>query len=249
MSGSSSVAAQISPIDRSTSLPIETRPAKPTPRALPRDISAPIMVPECEAKNVRPTGMSGSAKAALAVSITPSRRLTTPRLDGPMRRMPVSAATSLQTLLARDAVRAGLGEAGRQDGGDLHARPAAFGYRVDHGLGRHHHIGVVRRLGQRRDGLPGALAEHGLAARIDADRSCRESPPGAGISAAGRWSWRRRPTGRSIATERGESSAWRRAARSTRRRRHADFRRAKRRGVIVPFAEIRGVSKPFPSRP
>ena len=96
MSGSSSVHAQISPTDRSTSLPIETSPAKPTPRALPRDISAPIMVPECEAKNVRPTGMSGSAKAALAVSSRPSRRFTTPRLDGPMMRMPVSAATSFR---------------------------------------------------------------------------------------------------------------------------------------------------------
>ena len=86
-------------------------PRSRRPRALPRDISAPIMVPECEAKKVRPTGMSGSAKAALAVSITPSRRLTTPRLEGPISRMPVSAATSLQALLARHAVRAGLGEA------------------------------------------------------------------------------------------------------------------------------------------
>ena len=94
MSGSSKVERQISPTVRSTSLPTETRPAKPTPLALPRDISAPIIVPECEPTKMRPTGMSGSAKAALAVSITPSRRLTTPRLDGPITRMPVSPATS-----------------------------------------------------------------------------------------------------------------------------------------------------------
>jgi hypothetical protein len=59
--------------DRSTSLPIDTREANPTPFCLPRDIRAPIMVPECEATNRRPTGMSGSAKAALAVSIMPLR--------------------------------------------------------------------------------------------------------------------------------------------------------------------------------
>jgi hypothetical protein len=94
MSGSSSVDKQISPTVRSTSLPTETKAAKPTPRALPRDISAPIMVPECEATKMRPTGMPLSAKAALAVSITPSRKFTTPRLDGPTTRIPVAAATS-----------------------------------------------------------------------------------------------------------------------------------------------------------
>ena len=94
MSGSSSVAAQISPTDRSTSLPTETRPAKPMWRALPRDSSAPIMVPLCEAAKMRPTGRSFSSKAAFAVSITPSRRLTTPRLEGPTMRRPVLATTS-----------------------------------------------------------------------------------------------------------------------------------------------------------
>ena len=199
--------------ERSTSLPTETSPAKPTPLALPRDISAPIMVPECEPTKMRPTGMSGSAKAALAVSITPSRRLTTPRLDGPTTRMPVSRRDLAQPLLARGAVRAGLGEARRQDGGDLHAGPAAFGDRVDHGLGRHQDVGVVRRLGQGRDGRPGALAQHGLAPRIDRiDRA-----------AIARLAQEiQRPAGglRGIvgladsATERGDSSACRSAARS-----------------------------------
>ena len=133
--------------------------------ALPRDISAPIMVPECEATKMRPTGMSGSAKAALAVSITPSRRLTTPRLDGPISRMPVSAATSRSRCSRATPVRAGLGKARRQDGGDLHAGTAAFGYRLDHGLGRHHHIGVIGRLRAAPTRLPGALAEHRVAAR------------------------------------------------------------------------------------
>jgi len=94
MSGSSRVEKQISPTEMSISLPTETNPAKPMPFDLPRDISAPIIVPECEATQVRPTGMSGSANAAFAVSITPSRMLITPRHDGPTMRMPVSDATS-----------------------------------------------------------------------------------------------------------------------------------------------------------
>ena len=97
-------------------------PAKPTPRALPRDISAPIMVPECEAKKMRPTGMSGSAKAALAVSISAFAQID----DAEARRADHADAglgrDLAQPLLARDALGAGLGEAGRQDGGDLHAR-------------------------------------------------------------------------------------------------------------------------------
>ena len=72
----------------------------------------------------------------------------------------------LQPLLARGP-SPGLGKARRQDGGDLHTGPAAFGYRLDHGFGRDHQIGVVGRFGQRRDRLPGALAQHGLAPRID----------------------------------------------------------------------------------
>jgi hypothetical protein len=64
------------------------------PRALPRDRSAPIMVPECEAAKMRPTGRSGSSKAALAVISAFERRSTTPRLEGPTTRMPVAAQIS-----------------------------------------------------------------------------------------------------------------------------------------------------------
>ena len=95
MPGSSSVAAQTSPIDRSTSLPTETRPAKPMPRALPRDSSVPIMPPECEAAKMRPTGRPGSSKAALAVSKVLCRISTTPRLDGPIRRVPEVLSSAL----------------------------------------------------------------------------------------------------------------------------------------------------------
>src|SRR5215213_8573653 len=95
MPGSSSVAWQISPIDRSTSLPTETSPAKWMPRALPRDRNVPIMPPECDAAKMRPTGRSGSSKAALAVRNVLCRRSTTPRLDGPTRRVPESFRSCL----------------------------------------------------------------------------------------------------------------------------------------------------------
>src|SRR6266545_1826564 len=120
MSGSSRVAAQISPSERSTSFPTETKPAKPVPRAFPRDISAPIMLPLWEAAKMRPSGKSFSSKAAFAVSMTRVRKSTTPRLDRP-----------------------------------------------DRGLRGRHDIGVLGRLGQRRERRPGALAEHGVAPRID----------------------------------------------------------------------------------
>ena len=64
------------------------------PRALPRDSSEPIMLPECEAAKKRPVGKSFSSKAALAVSIARVRRSTMPRLDGPTTRMPVLAQMS-----------------------------------------------------------------------------------------------------------------------------------------------------------
>ena len=91
MPGSSSVASQISPSDRSTSLPTATKPANAIPRALPRENSEPIMPPECEATKMRPARMSGSSKVGLPVSIARLRRSITPQLDGPTSRMPVSA--------------------------------------------------------------------------------------------------------------------------------------------------------------
>ena len=166
------------------------------PLALPRDISAPIIVPECEATKVRPTGMSGSANAALAVSITPSRRLMTPRLDGPTMRMPVSAATSRRRC-SRATPSAPVSEkpAARMRG-DLHAGLAAFGDGVDHDVGSapRGRRGPAPRAARRpisRRARPSRCRGAG-----SPDRSCRDSPPGAGISAAGRWSCRRRPTAR-----------------------------------------------------
>ena len=67
---------------------------------------------------------------------------------------------------------------------------------VDHGLGRHHEIGVVGRLGQRRHRLPGALAQHRLAPRIDRIDRAAKAGLAQVIAAAGRWSSRHRPTAR-----------------------------------------------------
>ena len=130
------------------------------PRALPRVSSAPIRLPLWEAAKMRPTGKSVSSKAALAVSIALVRRSTTPRLDGPTRRMPVRAQVSRRRAFAREAGGAGFRETVGQHGRDLDAEPAAFLDRSDRGLGRRHDIGVVGRLGQRRERRPGALAQH-----------------------------------------------------------------------------------------
>ncbi len=94
ISGSSRVASQISPRVRSTSEPVETNPAKPRPRAFARVISAPMTLPDWDATNDGPTGRSGSANAALAVSSMPLRGLTTPMLFGPTTRTPYRRATS-----------------------------------------------------------------------------------------------------------------------------------------------------------
>ena len=130
------------------------------PRALPRESSEPIMLPECEAAKMRPAGNSFSSKAALAVSIALVRRSTMPRLDGPTTRMPVRRADLAQPRHAHVALLAGFGEAVGEHGRDLDAEPAAFRHRVDRGVGRRHDIGVVGRLRQRRERRPGALAEH-----------------------------------------------------------------------------------------
>src|SRR5919204_541834 len=64
MPGSSRVAAQMSPSVRSTSLPTEAKPAKCTPRALPRERNVPIMPPECDPAKMRPTGRSARPRTA-----------------------------------------------------------------------------------------------------------------------------------------------------------------------------------------
>ena len=100
-SGSSSAARQTSPIDRSASPPTETSPANPSPLRLPRDINAPIKLPLCEATNSPPTGRSGSAKAALAVSVMPVFRLARPMDDGPStRNFPRAISACSRSVLA-----------------------------------------------------------------------------------------------------------------------------------------------------
>src|SRR5262245_8403965 len=142
MSGSSRVAAQISPSERSTSLPTETKPAKPVPRALPRDISAPIMLPLWEAAKMRPSGKS-------------VRR--TDDADA------VARARLTQARFARHAFVARLRETVGQHGRDLDAERPALLDRGDGRLGRRHDIGVLWRLGQRRERGPGAFAQHRVA--------------------------------------------------------------------------------------
>ena len=167
MPGSSSVVAQISPSERSTSLPTDTSPAKPTPRALPRESSAPIRLPLWEAAKMRPAGKSGSSKAAFAVSMALLRRSTTPRLEGPTRRMPVRAQVSRRRLSRTSPSRAGFREAVGEHGRHLDPEAAAFLDRLDRGLRRRHDVGVVGDLRQRRERGPCALAQHLLAPGID----------------------------------------------------------------------------------
>jgi len=160
MSGSSRVAAQISPSERSTSLPTETKPAKPVPRALPRDISAPIMLPLCEAAKTRPSGKSFSSKAAFAVSITRVRRSTTPRLEGPTMRMPVRAQVSRRRVSRAMPSAPASAKPSASTVATLDAERPAFLDCRDGGLRRRHDIDVVGRLGQRGERGPSALAEH-----------------------------------------------------------------------------------------
>src|SRR6266545_3269953 len=171
MPGSSSVAAQISPSERSTSLPTETRPAKAMPRALPRDMSVPMRLPLCEAAKMRPAGRSGSSKAAFAVSMVRVRRSTTPRLDGPTMRRPVRAQVSRRTFGARFRETVG------QYGCDLDAETAALLDRRNGSFRRRHDVGVLGRLGQCGERRPGALAEHGFAPRIDRIDAARIAHP------------------------------------------------------------------------
>ena len=125
------------------------------------------MPPECEAAKMRPTGRSGSSNAALAVRKVLCRRSTTPRLDGPTRRVPVSLDDLPDPRFARGAFRAGLAEAVGERGHHRHADPAALLDGVHRRVGRGDDIGVVRHLGQIGERRPGALAQDLVAARID----------------------------------------------------------------------------------
>ena len=135
------------------------------PRALPRETSAPIMLPLCEAAKMRPTGRSASANAALAVSSTLSRRLTTPRLDGPTMRMPVCAQMSLSRASRASPSATRLGEAVGQHRATATPARAAVLDRGDRTFGRRHDVGVIGHFRQRGDRRPRALAQHFVSRR------------------------------------------------------------------------------------
>ena len=165
---------------------------------------------ECEAAKMRPTGRSVSSKAALAVSIALRAQVDDAEARRPDDADAGARADLAQPRLARRAFGAGLGEAVGQHGRDLHAEPAAFRDRRDRGLGRRHDVGVLGHFRQRRERRPGALAEHGVAPRIDRIDAAGIARPAAEyfsgrpavLLASSDW-----PT---IATERGASSASRR---------------------------------------
>ena len=167
MPGSSSVASQISPSERSTSLPTETRPAKPTPRALPREAARRSCCRCGRRRRCGPTGSSASSKAAFAVSIALLRRSTTPRLDGPTRRMPVRAhisrsRASRATPGAPVSAKPSASTVATRTPSRPHSSTASIA-----ASRRRHDIGVLRHLRQRRKRGPGALAQHALAPGID----------------------------------------------------------------------------------
>ena len=83
---SSTSRSSSSPMPRSASLPTETSLANPRPRAAPRDISVPSMVPDCEITLVLPTGGAPPSSTALTVMATLPGTSTTPMLLGPSRR-------------------------------------------------------------------------------------------------------------------------------------------------------------------
>ncbi len=110
---------------------------------------------------------SGSSNAALAVRKVLCRRSTTPRLDGPTRRVPESFRSCL--IRASRAVPSGpgLGKAVGERRHHRHADPRAFLDRLHRGVGRRDDIGVLGDFRQSGQRCPGALAQHLVAARVD----------------------------------------------------------------------------------
>jgi len=94
VSGSSTSREAISPADRSASLPVPITLAKPKPRAAARLSSVPMTLPECETTDQRPGFRPSASSAALTLQAVAARRLTTPMLLGPSRRMPPARAVA-----------------------------------------------------------------------------------------------------------------------------------------------------------
>ena len=197
MPGSSSVAAQISPSERSTSLPTETsagkadaaRLAARTDRA---DHAAGMRGGEDAAgRQVRfvERGIGGEHRLV--------RRSTTPRLDGPtMRSAGLGARSRAAALRARSPSAPASAKPSASTVAILTPiRPHSATASIAASVGGHD-VGVVghfRQFGERR---PGAFAQDALASRIDRIDAARHSPPAADISAAARRSSVRRPTAR-----------------------------------------------------
>ena len=201
--------SQISPSERSTSLPTETRPGEADAACLAaREQRAD------HASGVRGDEGAADRQFRLVEGRVRGQHRLAAQIDHaearwPDERRPVRAQTS-RSRSSRARRRRRLRQAVGQHGRDLHAEPPAILDRFDRGLGRRHHVDVVGRLGQRRERGPGALAEHRLAPWIDRDRRVPHSPSAAEtfsgrpavLPASSDW-----PT---IATERGENNAcWR----------------------------------------
>ena len=127
---------------------------------------------------------------------------------------------------------------------------AAFGDRVDHGLGWDQDVRVVWHLGQRPNGgqarSPSTVSRRGLICRW-----CRQSLPGAGNSGAGRRSFRHRSIARRSPPSGGT------AARGATRRGHSGssaraFPQGEAAGPWLsprgPFAKLQPLVKPSPGR-
>ena len=94
VSASSASISAISPTPRSDSLPTDTSLANPSPRAAPREISVPIIVPLCDTTLAPPRGNTSLSNAALTVMIAPLSTLARPIEFGPITRTPSDLARS-----------------------------------------------------------------------------------------------------------------------------------------------------------
>ena len=95
VSGSSASTSAISPTLTSDSLPTDTSLENPSPRAAPREISVPIMVPLCEITLAPPRGSASISNTALTVMMAPLSTLARPIEFGPITRTPSLRACSM----------------------------------------------------------------------------------------------------------------------------------------------------------
>ncbi|MNS69732.1 hypothetical protein D3C72_1030520 [compost metagenome] len=89
---SSTIRSTSSPTPMSASLPTDTSLAKPSPRAAPRDSSAPSIDPLCEITLMPPACRVSVSSTAFTERMAPLCTSTTPMLFGPSNRTPSSLA-------------------------------------------------------------------------------------------------------------------------------------------------------------